>query len=107
MRTIAAIVLAAAAATATTAFAQPDSRLSDAEYMQAARCAGLASADLTTDTAPVETLLKAQGFGRMAFITEQADHIKADAAHVARRAKGPMKEKLSAELAGPCKRFLG
>jgi len=106
MRTIATIV-ALAAATATTAFAQPNVRLSDVEYMQAARCAGIASVDSSIDTSSVTALRKAQGAGRMAFVADKADEMRSDAARSARRANGYAKERLNAELGGACKRFLG
>lgn len=106
MRTI--IVTAAlAAATATSAFAQPAARLTDVEYMQAARCAGLASADASLDTASINTLLKTEGRGRIGYVSDKADEMKSDAARSAKRANGYAKERIAAELGGACKRFLG
>lgn len=106
MRTIVAIAALAAAA-ATSAFAQPNNRLSDVEYMQAARCAGLASADSSVDTASINALLKAQGRSRVAYIADKADEMRSDAARSAKHADGYAKERLNAELGGACKRFLG
>lgn len=106
MRTIAAIV-ALAAATATTAVAQPNVRLSDVEYMQAARCAGIASADPSIDTSSINALLKTEGRTRVGYISDKADEMRADAARSAKRANGYAKERLTAELGGACKRFLG
>lgn len=106
MRTIIAIA-ALAAATTTTAFAQPNNRLTDVEYMQAARCAGIASADSSISTASINALLKAQSAGRMSFVEDKADEMRSDAARSAKRANGYAKEKLNAELDGACKRYLG
>lgn len=106
MRTIIAIA-ALAAATTTTAFAQPSDRLTDVDYMQAARCAGIASVDSSVDTASVNALLKTQGRGRASYIADKADEMRSDAARSAKRANGYAKEKLNAELTGACKRFLG
>ncbi|MGE5500645.1 MAG: hypothetical protein ACM3W4_01830 [Ignavibacteriales bacterium] len=106
MRTIIAIAAMAAAA-ATSAVAQPNNRLSDVEFMQAARCAGIASADSSIDTTSIKALLKAQGSGRVGFIADKADEMRSDAARSAKRANGYAKEKLNAELDGACKRYLG
>jgi hypothetical protein len=106
MRTLIAIA-ALAAATTSTAFAQPSDRLSDVDYMQAARCAGIASAEGSIDVASVNALLKTQGRGRAAYISDKADEMRSDAARSAKRANGYAKEKLNAELGGVCKRFLG
>jgi hypothetical protein len=106
MRTIAAIVVLAAA-TATTAVAQPNVRLSDVEYMQASRCAGIASADPSIDTSSINALLKTEGRARVAYISDKADDMRSDAARSAKHANGYAKEKLNAELGGVCKRFLG
>jgi hypothetical protein len=108
MRTIATIVAlaAATAATATTAVAQPNVRLSDVEYMQAARCAGIA-ASTAADTASINALLKAQGKGRANYISAKADELQSDAARAVRRANDYGKQSLIAERDGVCKRFLG
>jgi len=100
------VIAALAAAAATSAFAQPDSRLSDVEYMQAARCAGIASAG-GVDTASINAMLKTQGRSRVAYIADKADEMRSDAARSAKHANGYAKEKLNAELDGVCKRFLG
>jgi len=106
MRTIIAIAALAAAST-TTAFAQPNDRLTDVEYMQAARCAGLAAGDAAVDTGSITALLKTQSHGRVGYISEKADEMRSDAARSARHANGFAKERISAELGGACKRFLG
>ena len=108
MRTFAAIVLAATAI-ATTAFAQPDGRLSDVDYIQAARCKGLVASGALGDvnTAGIDALLKTQGRGRVAFIYDKADQKRTDAYFEAKRAQGAGKDRLIAERDGVCKRFLG
>jgi hypothetical protein len=107
MRITAALVALAAATAATTAVAQPNVRLSDVDYMQAARCAGIASADSSIDTASIDSLLKEQSRGRVAYISDKADEMRSTAARSAKRANGYAKERLNAELGGACKRFLG
>jgi len=103
---IAAAIVALVAATATTAVAQPNVRLSDVDYMQAARCRGIA-ASTAADTASIDALLKAQGKGRATYVSAKADELQSDAARAVRRANDNGKQSLIAERDGACKRFLG
>ena len=102
MRILAGLVITAALG-ATAAMAQPG-RLSDAAYMQAARCAGLASsANLgPPDGAALKALLRAQSGGRDPYVLEKSDTLQREAKHQADRAGGYEKDKLSAELGGLC-----
>ena len=106
---ITALIVTIAAAAATTATAQPGDRLSDVDYMQAARCRGLAASEAlgAVDTKAIDAMLKQQGNGRAAFIADKADELRNNAARSAKRADGYTKEKLVAERDGVCKRFLG
>lgn len=101
-------VFALTAAVATAASAQPN-RLTDVEYLQAARCSGLAASEAlgAMDTASVEALLKAQRLGRAGYIVDKAEQSKADAKRLANRAKAERKAGLLAERAGTCARYFG
>jgi hypothetical protein len=106
---ITALIVTLAAAVATTATAQPGSRLSDVDYMQAARCRGLAGSEAlgAMDTQAIDAMLKEQSHGRAAFIADKAGELRDNAVRSAKRADGSTKEKLIAERDGVCKRFLG
>lgn len=106
---ITALIVTLAAAAATTATAQPGNRLSDVDFMQAARCRGLAGSEAlgAMDTKAIDAMLKEQSHGRAAFITGKADELRDNAVRSAKRADGYTKEKLVAERDGVCKRFLG
>jgi len=109
MRTLTGLLILAAAATvgATAASAQP--KVSDSQYMQASRCAGLASsANLGGgDAAGLNGWLKANAEGRPTFVTERADQMRKSAQVQANRAKGLEKQQLSSELGGSCASFKG
>lgn len=98
------IILFAAGATA--ASAQP--KASDAQYIQASRCAGLASsASLGGDAGGYDGWLKANAEGRQPFIAERADQARRAAHLQANRAGDLEKQKLTAELASACSTFKG
>lgn len=107
MRT-ALIVFALTAAAATTASARA-SHLTDVEYLQAARCSGLAASEAlgAMDTASIDALLKAESRGRISYIVDKADAAKADARRQANRAKAERKSGLLAERSGACQRYFG
>jgi hypothetical protein len=101
MRIITAAVIAATAVsglTATAAFAA-EGRLSDSQFIKAARCAGLAA---EADAAKFNALVKANKRGRADFVVDKAMTAKADAARAARSAREGGKAEIAAELAGPC-----
>lgn len=102
------IALTVAAAAAAPAFAQPG-RLTDVEYLQAARCAGLASSDAlgAMDSASIEALMKAQGRGRAEFIADKASQITADAKRAAKKAGAERRAALIAERDSACARYVG
>lgn len=105
MRILTGLVMLAALG-ATAASAQPG-RVSDAGYLQAARCAGLASsANLgASDGAAMSAWLKSQAPGRMSYILDKADEIQRKAKRDADRADDFAKPRLSAELTGACAQF--
>ena len=107
MRT-AALAMIFTAATATAAMAQTD-RLTDVEYLQAARCAGLASSETLgeIDTAGVDALLKAEARGRSGFIVDKAEKARKDVERIADRAQAGRKAGLLAEREQSCQRYYG
>lgn len=101
---VAAIVLAAASFVAAgSAFAAE--RASDLDYLKAARCKGIAEGVGATDTASLDAFLKSNGTGRVAYVAERASSEQDKAKREGR--KGERKERLTAELNGPCMAYMG
>ena len=107
MRILAGLMMTAALGV-TAAAAQPG-RLSDVAYIQAARCAGLASSGKLgpADPGALISLLKAQSGGREVYVLEKASSMQDDAKRQANHADGYNKEKLAAELSGACAALKG
>ncbi len=103
---IVAVTVAGAAAAAGAAYAQPG-WLSDVAYVQAARCAGLASSGKlgSADGASLKALLKAQEVGRDQTVLDQASDAEQQARREANRADDYGKTRLQAELSGSCASF--
>ncbi|HYG26194.1 MAG TPA: hypothetical protein VD906_04745 [Caulobacteraceae bacterium] len=101
------IVAVMAASAAAPALAQSD-RVSDVEFLQAARCRGLVASQAlgATDAASLEAFLNVQGKSRNAYVLDKADQVAADAKRAAKRAGPERRATLSAELAGACARFM-
>ena len=101
-----AIMLTAAVATAAQARANS---LSDVEYLQAARCSGLAASGALgeMDTSAIDAMLKAESRGRVGYIVDKGAAAKSDAKRQATRAKDERRAGLQAELSGACARYLG
>ncbi len=100
MRIITAAVIAATAVsglTATAAFAA-EGRLSDSQFIKAARCAGLAGAD----AGKFDALVKANKRGRADFVIDKAMTARSDAARQVRSAREGGQAEIAAELAGVC-----
>ena len=96
-------LIGAGALTATAAAAQPG-HLSDVGYMQAARCAGLASSAKlgSADAAALSSLVRSQSLGREPYILDKADEMQVRAKREADRADEYAKARLAAELNGAC-----
>ena len=110
MRILAGLAIAALGVSAISgaAVAQPGGHLSDVAYLEAARCAGLASSKkLGGDGAALQALLKTESNGRLAAVMEQADEAQARARHEADRADDYSKGRLQAELTGACAALKG
>ncbi|HEY2752987.1 hypothetical protein [Phenylobacterium sp.] len=80
--------------------AMASSRLSDVDYLKANRCRGIAAGLGVSDTASLDALLKTEGRTRPELIVERAQDEFARAKREA--SKGDSKDRLSAELNGPC-----
>lgn len=93
--TVAAAVLATAAGS-TAAFAA-DARLSDSQFVQVARCQGLAAGD----AAKFDAIYKAQKRGRADFVIDKAANARSDAARLVRSDAAAA----AAALASDCSRF--
>lgn len=103
MRILTAAVVLATAAASTAAFAQSE-RLTDAQYISAARCSGLMQeADATAITAK----LKAQS-NRQVVVLDRADAARKDAVRKSRKATGAGgKAEIAREIATTCAAFTG
>lgn len=99
---ISATLLAFAGATAVSA--QPAERLSDAQYIKAARCKGLAKAE-GVDTKGIDAVLKANKRGRADWIIDKAGRAQDDAQVEAGKADDTRKAELIAERNGACQAF--
>ncbi|HSZ53020.1 MAG TPA: hypothetical protein VK801_15745 [Caulobacteraceae bacterium] len=81
------------------------SRLTDTQYVQAARCQALASAASLGGSSPTpfDSLVRDQERGRAEVAYEAAQTAKENAAHEAREAGAYEKSRLTAERDGPCR----
>lgn len=99
-----ALSLAIAAAVTLTsaglAFAASD-RVTDSQYLAAARCSGLAEGT-GQSTEAFEAFLKAQAKGRSGNIADRADVARDKARHAARIANETQKATFAQELRGAC-----
>ncbi|WP_372784305.1 hypothetical protein [Phenylobacterium sp.] len=99
----AAIVLAVLSLSTAGAAAASD-KLNDMDYLKANRCLGLAAA-MNVDTTSLNAMLKTEGRSRSEPILLRGQDELARAKHDADRAS--YKERLTAELNGPCMAYLG
>jgi hypothetical protein len=80
-------------------------RVSDLDYLKANRCKGIAVGLASGDTASLDAMIKAQGKSRSDAVLQRADEEISRAKREA--AKTDLKERLSAELSGPCLAYMG
>lgn len=92
-----------AALGATAASAEPN-RLSDVDYLQAARCVGLASSKTlaSPDQKALVAWFRVETRGRPGFIVDKADEMQRDAQSQANHADVYARPRLEAELNGAC-----
>lgn len=100
---IAAIALAAVGLLAAGAAAAAD-RVSDVDYMKAARCKGIA-AGLGSDSAGLDAFLKEQGRSRVSYVLDRGQEEMSRGKREA--AKTELKDRTGAELSGPCSAYIG
>jgi len=106
--TIAAPACLVAAGLATAALAQP-ARLSDAQYIAAAKCQALMATPALgrQDTRGIDAYMRAQGAGRSDLAQVLADEARDRAAQSARHAGGFAKAELVNERDGACRALGG
>lgn len=81
-------------------------RMSDVQFLQLNRCAGLVSApNMGGDGKVVEAAVREQGRGRDPYIMQRADEVRDQATRDARHASGERAAKLAAERDGVCQRL--
>ncbi len=102
------LALGVAALSATAAIAQP-ARLSDAQYIAAARCEGLMQSTALgrQDTSAVDKVLKAQSGARDYVVFDRADDAREAALQAARHSGVYGKAALVAERDGVCRALVG
>ena len=106
------IILSAIAATALTASVAPafaaDARWTDAQYLRASRCVGLAQSEAlgAVDASALVTALKAQARGRESSIADRGVSLRADALRQGQTKDEARKASLLAERADACKTYL-
>ena len=89
---------------ATAGVASASSRVTDVDYLRANRCKGLAEGLGGADTANLEAMLKAEGRSRADAVIQRASEEVARAKREA--GKADLKDRLSAELNGPCLAYM-
>jgi len=100
-----AIVSIATLASAGLASAQ-DNRITDSQYLAAARCVGIAQG-VGDGASDFENFYKAQGKRRPAFIAEQAEKARDQAKRSVKLANDTQRGVLSSELTGACAAYKG
>lgn len=109
MRLVTASLAAAlAAAIAPLAFAAPEARVSDVQFIEANRCLGLMSSKAlgAGDPSALRRFIKAQSWGRDGFVYDRADQARDDATREANRGGADRHARLTAELGGVCKTYV-
>ena len=102
------IIMAAAIATALTGVAQAAPKVTDNQFLQAARCRGLASSEGLgqLNTQAVDLLLRTEGYPRPLAVKLSANTKIKAAQTEGDKATGAKKEKLLAERQGACASWL-
>lgn len=102
------IIIAAAAASALSGAAQAASTVTDIQFLQAARCRGLAASEGLgrLDTAAIDQLLRTEGQARELAVRASATNRINAARTQGDKAQGAKKEKLLAERQGDCASWL-
>ena len=107
MRILAGLIISTALGGA--AIAAEPARMSDTTFLEAARCAGLASSSAlgSPDGAALKAVVKNQGWSRDPYILDKADEAQFKAKRDADHADTDARAKLTAELKGVCATLMG
>ena len=107
MSMLKALIIVAPLVLSTAAIAGPD-RLTDAQYIVAARCQALmaSSALGSVDMHAVDAIMKTEGATRAPDVADRADTARAQAARAASHAGPDTRATLIAERDGPCHSLL-
>ncbi len=95
------LAIAAAATLASATFAFAADKITDSQYLVAARCTGLAQG-ANQGAEGFEAYLKAQGKGRQSAVADRAERIRDKARHAARIANDTQKGVFTQELTSAC-----
>lgn len=98
------LAIAAAMTLTSATFAFASDRVSDGEYLKAARCTGLAQGS-NQGAEGFEAYLKAQGKGRQSAVADRAERIRDKARHAASIANDTQKGVFGEELSGACSAY--
>jgi hypothetical protein len=98
-----AAILLAAFGLAVAGSAVAADHLTDADWLKANRCSGLAAGLGSGEAAGLDALVKAEGRSRVEIVYEKGQQEMARAKREAARADG--KDRIEAELNGPCTAF--
>ena len=100
-----AVIALVAATLAAGSASAASSKVTDVEYLKANRCKGLATTITgVVDTASLDSFIKSEGAGRQAYVVDRGAN---EFARARKEAKSQdRKERLTAELTGPCQAYL-
>lgn len=103
------VIIAAVAAASALAGAAQAAEISNTQFLQAARCRGLAASDGLgkLDTASIDAFLKQETGSRELPVRASANNKISGAQKEGDKAEGAKKEKLLAERSGACSAWLG
>lgn len=103
------VIIAAVAAASALAGAAQAAEISNTQFLQAARCRGLAASDGLgkLDTASIDAFLKQETGSRELPVRVSANNKISGAQKEGDKAEGAKKEKLLAERSGACSAWLG
>jgi len=102
-----AAIIIATAVSATAAFAQTSSRISDVDFIRTNRCAGLAAATGASNATAFSSALKRPAVGRDHIVPPIAPEAGQKAANQVRNASETRGAQLRAELDGACQKYAG
>ena len=102
---VSALLFAGVAAGATTTAASGPESWSDAAFMSASECAGLAEGS-KLDVAAIKAKLKIADRDRMPYVADRADELRSDSMRRASHATGEHRQAIDAKLAGDCQFYL-